>query len=63
VLTAFASVYGGTAKPIRKRRKMSAPSRKKIAAPESMLGQVQSKAEEVAAGVRVRRIWCLLRGP
>ena len=31
-LTAFANVYGGTVKPSRKRRKMSAKSRAKIAA-------------------------------
>ncbi len=31
-LTAFAGVYRGTAKPTRKRRKMSAKSRAKIAA-------------------------------
>jgi hypothetical protein len=31
-LRAFAGVYGGTAKPTRKRRKMSAKSRAKIAA-------------------------------
>jgi hypothetical protein len=31
-LTAFAGVYGGTVKPSRKRRKMSAKSRAKIAA-------------------------------
>ncbi len=31
-LTAFAAVYGGTGKPGRKRRKMSAASRAKIAA-------------------------------
>jgi hypothetical protein len=31
-LMAFAAVYGGTVKPIRKRRKMSAKARAKIAA-------------------------------
>ena len=31
-LTAFAGVYGGASKPTRKRRKMSAKSRAKIAA-------------------------------
>jgi hypothetical protein len=47
VLAAFASVYRGTATPTRKRRKMSAKSRAKMAAgTASPLGEGQSKAEE-----------------
>ena len=47
-LAAFAGVYRGTAKPTRKRRKMSAKSRAQIAG-EGTLGQGQSKAEELKA--------------
>jgi hypothetical protein len=47
-LSAFVGVYGGTAKPTRKRRKMSAKSRAKIAAAhcsgtEGTLGEVQEQ--------------------
>jgi hypothetical protein len=48
-LTAFAGVYRGTAKPMRKRRKMSAKSRAKIAAAHVACDLRLSKAKYTAS--------------